>query len=364
MKLGRRSAWRGAFPRAREPAATATQQRRKFSSRRFHCAFGLLLLAYDPTQSALHPGGVQSARIAALWWTFFWALLVVFILVMIFLFIGLWRRRLTNEGESPIIKPGEERGLTRFVTVAVVLTVLTLFALLGRDFVTGNQIFALSDAGALEIKLTGHQWWWEVQYQDPQPSNIVTTANEIHIPIGRVVKFDLASTDVIHSFWVPNLHGKKDLVPGHPTTVLLRADEAGEYHGQCAEFCGYQHAHMRLLIVAEQPERFQAWLAAQRQDSPPPSNASARLGRQVFLTSQCVMCHTIGGTRAFATLGPNLSHLGSRQTLAAGSFPNTRGYLAGWIVNPQNLKPGAMMPPNLLAPDSLNALIDYLEALK
>lgn len=330
-----------------------------------HWPAALHLFAYDATQSALNPGGAQATRIAHLWWIFFWVLLVIFALVLLFLLSALLRRRVVNEGLEPVIDPPkEEPGLTAVVSTAVVLTVLVLFALLVRDFFTGNKIYSLSDAGAVGIKLTGHQWWWEVQYQDPEPSRIVTTANEIHIPIGRVVKFELASTDVIHSFWVPNLHGKRDLVPGHPTTVLLKADRAGEYRGQCAEFCGFQHAHMRLLIVAEKPERFEAWLDAQRQDSPAPATESARLGHDVFVSSQCVMCHTIAGTGARATLGPDLSHIGSRITLATGSFPNTRGYLAGWIANPQSLKPGVLMPPNELAPDALNALVDYLESLK
>jgi cytochrome c oxidase subunit II len=241
---------------------------------------------------------------------------------------------------------------------------MDLFVLLIRDFLVGNKIYALSDSDALAIKLVGHQWWWEAQYSDPEPSRIVTTANELHIPVGKVVKFELQSTDVIHSLWVPNLHGKRDLVPGHPTTVLLRADREGEYHGQCAEFCGYQHAHMRILIVADEPPKFEKWLDTQRQDARSPATPIAKSGRDVFLTSQCVMCHNIAGTDARATLGPDLSHIGSHKTLAAGSFTNTPEVLAKWISDPQKMKPGVLMPPNELSADALNALVAYLESLK
>lgn len=324
----------------------------------------LSLLAFDSTQSALNPGGSQAKDSAQLWWLFFWVLLAILVIVLLLLLVAFIRRGRNEEEPFQRPAPEGERRITSIVTGAVVLTILILFFLLVRDFFAGNKVNGLSEKDALEIKLTGHQWWWEVQYVDPLPSNMITTANEIHIPIGRVVKFDLSSVDVIHSFWVPNLRGKRDLIPGHPTTALLRADKAGEYHGQCAEFFGYQHAHMRMLIVAQPPKEFAAWLDAQRNDAPPPATPSARLGQQVFLSSQCVMCHAIAGTNARATTGPDLSHIGSHKTLAAGSFPNTRGYLAGWIANPQSMKPGVLMPPNALAPEQLNALIDYLEGLK
>jgi cytochrome c oxidase subunit 2 len=239
-----------------------------------------------------------------------------------------------------------------------------LFALLVVDFFTGNLIYATPDPNALGIKITGHQWWWQVEYQDPQPSEIVVTANEIHVPVGKPVKFELQSTDVIHSFWVPNMHGKKDLVPGHPTTTWFTAKRAGEFRGQCAEYCGEQHAHMRLVFVAEPPAEFDHWLAAQKKSAPEPSTESERRGRDVFISTQCVMCHSIQGTNARATLGPDLTHMASRKMLAAGELPNTRGYLAGWILNPQVFKPGNRMPPNQLSPDDLNALVDYLESLK
>ncbi|HEX5490097.1 MAG TPA: cytochrome c oxidase subunit II [Candidatus Udaeobacter sp.] len=320
-------------------------------------------------QSALNPAASESAHIAHLWWIFFWVTLVIFALVAVFLFIAILRnlRRVPDDPERAIIpEPAQatESRATKVVSALVVITVLILFALLIGDFFTGNAIYATPDPKALAIKVTGHQWWWEVQYQDPQPSEIVTTANEIHVPVGKAVKLELQSTDVIHSFWVPNINGKKDLVPGHPTTTWFTARRAGEFRGQCAEYCGEQHAHMRMVFVAEPPDAFSNWLSAQKKPAPEPSSDSQRRGREVFLASQCVMCHTIQGTKARATLGPDLTHIGARKMIAAGELPNTRGYLAGWILNAPALKPGVRMPPNQMSADDLNALLDYLESLK
>jgi cytochrome c oxidase subunit II len=320
-------------------------------------------------QSALNPAASESAHIVHLWWIFFWVTLVIFALVAIFLFLALLRnvRRVADDPQEAIVpEPPQtaENRATRVVSALVALTVLILFALLIGDFFTGNAIYATPDPNALAIKITGHQWWWEVEYKDPQPSEIMTTANEIHVPVGKAVKLELQSSDVIHSFWVPNIHGKKDLVPGHPTTTWFTARRAGEFRGQCAEYCGEQHAHMRLVFVAEPPEAFSSWLAAQKKSAAEPGSDSERRGRDVFLASQCAMCHTIQGTTARATLGPDLTHIAARKMIAAGELPNTRGYLAGWILNASVLKPGVRMPPNQLASDELNSLLDYLESLK
>ena len=214
------------------------------------------------------------------------------------------------------------------------------------------------------IQVIGHQWWWEVIYQDQTPSNIVTTANEIHIPVGRPIKIELKSGDVIHSFWIPNLHGKKDAFPDHDSAIWLRADKEGTYDGQCAEFCGYQHAQMRLQVIAESEEKFQQWLKNARKNAPDPQTEAQKRGQQVFLGTTCVMCHTIQGTNAGARLGPNLTHVAGRKRIAAGTLPNTAGHLAGWIVDPQKIKPGVRMPQNPLDPQDLLALLEYIESLK
>jgi cytochrome c oxidase subunit 2 len=174
----------------------------------------------------------------------------------------------------------------------------------------------------------------------------------------------MSSADVIHSFWVPNLMGKKDLIPGKYSTLMFQADKPGTYRGQCAEYCGLQHAHMALIVVAEAPEQYYAWRESQIRPASEPATDSEKRGQQVFLTSPCIMCHTIRPTQAGSLIGPDLTHVGSRQTIAAGTLPNTRGHLSGWIVDSQSVKPGNKMPPNSLNPEDLQALLDYLQSLK
>jgi cytochrome c oxidase subunit 2 len=203
-----------------------------------------------------------------------------------------------------------------------------------------------------------------VQYRDSLPQNWVTTANEIHIPVGRPVAFELVSTDVIHSFWTPNLSPKRDQIPGDENSLWFQADSAGVYRGMCAEFCGHQHAKMAFLVVAEPPGQFAAWLAGQRDTALTPTASLTRRGKDVFLSSSCVMCHAISGTPAGSRVGPDLTHVASRRTLAAGTLPNTRGNLTGWIVDPQVIKPGVKMPPSQFSGPDLTALVAYLETLK
>jgi cytochrome c oxidase subunit 2 len=192
----------------------------------------------------------------------------------------------------------------------------------------------------------------------------VRTANEIHVPVGRPVAIDLKSRDVIHSFWVPNLHGKMDAIPGRVTNTWLQADSPGVWRGQCAEFCGLQHAHMALTVVAHPAHEFEQWLSAQREPATQPTEEIALRGQQVFLSGPCMMCHTIRGTPALSAFGPDLTHVASRRTLAAGTIPNTRGHLAGWILDPQVIKPGTRMPPTALGSEDLQALLAYLERLR
>jgi cytochrome c oxidase subunit 2 len=328
-----------------------------------------LLLAITDLQSALNPAGSQAAHISQQWWFFLCVLTGIFVLVALFLFLAISRRRpperdVSLEGLLPPDQKGDNR-MSRFVIGCVMASVVMLFGLLFSDVLTGRAVYALaSDPNALIIKVTGRQWWWEVQYDDPQPANVLTTANEIHVPIGRTVKIDLRSLDVIHSFWVPNMHGKKDLIPGHPTSTWLRADREGRFRGQCAEFCGYQHAHMRLDFVAETPEKFEAWIASKRANGTEPANESQQRGQQVFLQNQCITCHAIQGTNARGTVGPDLTHFGSRTLIAAGALPNTPGDLSAWIANPQDTKPGVKMPASNFSPGDLNALVEYLESLK
>lgn len=316
-------------------------------------------------QSVLHPAGPFAHAIGGLWWWMLGVAAVVYVIVLVaFAYAALRRRHAVLGPEGVAILPeGAHRAMQRGVSGALFVTLLVLFAFLFYDFGVGRAL-AEHPGKALTVDVIGHQWWWEVVYDDPDPSRILHTANEIHIPVGVPVQLVLSSVDVIHSFWAPNLNGKRDLVPGYTTSTWIQADTAGIYRGQCAEFCGYQHANMALDIVAEPRSRFEAWLAAQRVPAPPPTDSLALQGQKVFLAGPCSNCHTIAGTSANGTIGPDLSHIGSRLTLAAGTLPNTRGNLAGWIVDPQSIKPGANMPSNQLEPQDLQALIQYLESLR
>jgi cytochrome c oxidase subunit II len=327
------------------------------------------ILSLAPGQSVLDAAGPQAGRIGWLWWLMFGVLTAVYVVVMAFVIAGAFRRRRPYSGEAadaPDVRPeaGGERRMTRAVQGAVALTVLILLVLLGASYSTGRAVFSDAPEWTLAVQVTGHQWWWEVEYEGSNPSENLTTANEIHIPTGRPVLFKLTSNDVIHSFWVPNLHGKTDLIPGHTTTTWLKADRPGKYRGQCAEFCGYQHAHMAFVVVAEPEEDFMRWYAAQLKPAAEPTTPERARGRDVFLSSPCVTCHRIQGTEANGTVGPDLTHVGSRESIAAATLPNTRGHLGGWVLDPQKTKPGAKMPQNNLEPEDLKALLDYLESLK
>jgi cytochrome c oxidase subunit 2 len=324
------------------------------------------MLALPGAHGVLTPAGPQAAAIARLWWVMLVTVSAVFTIVVVCLAVAVARGSVRQrQHASPRAAPApSESTLTCAVAAAVALTVVTLFVLLIVSIQTGRAVASVGAASAVSIAVTGHQWWWEIEYEDATPSRRLTTANEIHIPTGRPVVFKVTSHDVIHSFWVPNLHGKRDLVPGILNTIWLQADQPGVYRGQCAEFCGRQHAHMAFEVVAEPDVQFERWLDAQRALAREPLNDAETRGRAVFLNRQCSSCHSIRGTPAFGRVGPDLTHLASRGTLAAGTLPNTRGHLAGWIVDPQTIKPGNQMPPNVLAADDLQDLLAYLEQLK
>ena len=341
-------------------------------------ATAALLVVQDPgwggRMVATAPAGVQAERIHTLGLGLAVVAAVVTVVVGAAAWWGALRRRHATvavrdarHGARPLSddERRQERRAARWVGGAIGATIVTLAAVVVVDFGTGRAIASMPDAEqALNVEVVGHQWWWEVRYGDPQPSRRLTTANEIHVPVGRPVLLKLTSRDVIHSFWAPNLHGKKDLVPGHSSFTWFRADTAGTYRGQCAEYCGHQHAKMSFVIVAQPPAEFDAWYEGQLRPAATPADSLRRTGEQLFLTKGCVLCHTVRGTPAGGRLGPELTHLASRGTIAAGTLPNTRGHLAGWIVDPQRIKPGVRMPANQLEPKELDALLAYLEGLR
>jgi cytochrome c oxidase subunit 2 len=321
----------------------------------------LQAVQFPGAHSALAPAGTMARIIdLRLWDPMYATAIVVYVLVVAALLRAAFRRQRPEDPAAP----RTERSLTRSVAIATAITVAVLFVFLVLDISVGRAPTASPGPGALSVLVTGHQWWWEVPYPDSVPNNWVTAANEIHVPVGRPVVIELRSTDVIHSFWPPNLSPKRDLIPGYANSLWFRADTPGVYRAQCAEFCGHQHAKMALLVVAEPRDSFARWLVRQRDTAHTPAGSLALRGQEVFLGSSCVMCHAIAGTPAGSRVGPDLTHLASRQTLAAGTLPNTRGNLAGWIVDPQRIKPGVRMPPNQLSPTDLNALLAYLETLR
>ena len=318
-------------------------------------------------RSVLDPAGPQAAHIAALWWWMLWIFSAIFLLVITALVIAIFQARVRGTvmpTAEAAPQPARERRIGWMVASCVGLTVVVLLIFLAVNVITGHKLALLAADNAVTIQLTGYRWWWKVQYPDPIPARHVITANEIHIPVGRPVLINTDSQDVIHSFWMPSLHGKRDLVPGNPSAIWIQADRPGRFEGQCAEFCGLQHAHMRLLVIAEPEEQYQAWLDAQRQAAVAPSDPIAQRGLHVFETGPCALCHSVRGTEASGQVAPDLTHFASRATIAAGTLPNTPGHLAAWIVDPQHIKPGNAMPPNSLSPEDLQALLAYLGGLQ
>ena len=280
----------------------------------------------------------------------------IFVVVQVLLLVAVFRFR----ERDPRAIPRQVRGSALFELAWTLIpaVILTFIA-----FPTVAAIFRTQAAppkGALRVKVIGHQWWWEFQY----PELGVLTASDLHIPAGRPVSLEIASTDVIHSFWVPQLGGKRDAIPGSVTRIVLTADAPGEYYGQCAEFCGASHANMRHRAVVDLPEVFAAWVAKQKEPAlTPPGGSPAAAGLQVYLTGTCIGCHTVRGVSA-GGIGPDLTHFGSRRTIAGGILPNTPENLARWVRHAPALKPGALMPDQKLSDPEVTALVAYLQSLR
>jgi cytochrome c oxidase subunit II len=308
-------------------------------------------------QSALDTAGPLAGHIAQLFWIFVGVAAVVYVVVLGFLVHALRRRR--EEGQAP----ADTRRALRMVGAAVGLTAVILVGLTLADFFAGRAL-ARPPGDVMRVRITAHQWWWEVEYLEVVPADRIRTANELHIPVGRPVALELISDDVIHSFWVPSLNGKRDLIPGYANNLQLVASRPGVYKGECAEFCGYQHAHMSITVHAHAPEEFTHWQSAQRRTPPDPVDPRQLRGREVFLSSTCPQCHMVQGTDAAAMLGPDLTHVASRTQLAAGTLPNTPEALASWIRNPQQFKPGTRMPASQLSGEDLAALVAWLGSLR
>lgn len=308
----------------------------------------------DSAPSPANPSSPRAEQLNQLWWILFALATAIFLIVVVILLVGAHRAPGQEEQErdhpfgTPLLWIG---GIT---VPAIVLGFIFLIST--RDLVA----VAHPAPPELTIEVTGYQWWWNVRY----PQQGFTTANEIHIPAGRQVAVKLSANDVIHDFWVPQLQGKLDAIPGETNTLTLETAKPGTYRGECLVFCGLQHANMNFTVIVDPPAQFDAWVAEQQQPAGQPANAAAAKGAQVFASSSCVYCHAISGTSASAHVGPDLSHFGSRQQIGAGVLPNTPAALRAWIANPQASKPGALMPAQQLSDVELNALVSYLESLK
>jgi cytochrome c oxidase subunit 2 len=310
-------------------------------------------------QSMFNPQGPAAHRIADLGSLMIALCLVVYIVVLAASAWALLRQRqVSDDAEQTTARLGAIVAAAVAVTAAILVTLTAVSAAAGRGLTSP------ASHDAITVDVIGHQWWWDFQYRSDRPQEFVSTPNELHIPVGVPVVLRAQSRDVIHSFWVPNLQGKRDLIPGQITTTWIQADRAGTYRGQCAEFCGHQHAKMALVVVAEPMDQFQQWLRRQRQSASEPPAADERRGHDVFLRSTCVTCHTIRGTDAGAHVGPELTHVGSRQTIAAGTLPNSLEHVRTWVADPPSIKPGTRMPPHGLSPDDLDAVVAYLRSLQ
>jgi cytochrome c oxidase subunit 2 len=307
--------------------------------------------------------GPRADPATALTWGLTALSLFVVVVVTLLVVVGvvMRRRRGIGAAAAPIEQHGN--GLA-WITIGLALTLVALAATLIWTTAALAAIDSPARQAAITIEVTGHEWWWEVRYLGAGPAgDSFTTANEIHIPVGAPVKVWLKGADVIHAFWIPALTGKTETIPGRTNLTWLQADRAGVYRGQCAQYCGLQHAHMAVYVIAEPPAVFDTWRRAQMADTPPAVSPEISAGQAVF-QARCAECHAVRGTSAAGAKGPDLTHLMSRQTLAAGAVLNTTGGLSGWIANPQALKPGAKMPATYLSGPQLVELRAYLEALR
>jgi len=307
-------------------------------------------------QSVFAPRSDFSRDLDGLYKEIFWWAVAVFVIVETLLLIAIARYRARHGAAEPKPVHGHTALEIGWTLAPALILVFIAVPTMRTIFATAGQ----APEGALRVQVIGHQWWWEYRY----PTLNISAYNELHIPVGTPIQVEMTSADVIHSFWVPRLGGKRDLIQGRTNRIAFRADSTGEYWGQCAEFCGESHANMRLRVMVQTDSVFQRWVDQQRAaPAAPPKGSPAEAGMQVFRRSACIGCHTIAGV-AQGKVGPDLSHVGSRATIAGALLPNTTETLRRWIMNAPLLKPGALMPPQNPSPPDLDALIAYLQSLK
>jgi cytochrome c oxidase subunit 2 len=306
----------------------------------------------DP-QTILDGGGTESHRVASLWWLMFGLAAAVYIVVGGLVVVAILRGRRTGD-------PDTESEGNGFIWTGGIAMPVVILAVLGVVTVTTTRAVRQEDPGELRVDVAGEQWWWDVDYPDAG----VRTANEVHVPVGTVVDVELRSDNVIHSFWVPALAGKVDLIPGQTNHLRFTAREPGTYRGRCAEFCGLQHAHMDFVVIAQPRQDFDRWLARRTSGAGvTPTDEAAAQGQRVFEREACAGCHQIAGTEADGTQGPDLTDFGTRQRIGAGVLDNTPDDLRRWITDPQGVKPGNLMPRVPLSDEEVDEIVAYLESL-
>jgi len=322
--------------------------------------------SYQHYQSAFGNAGADDHHFLVLFAIFLTICTIMYVAVIAFLIAGILRRR--RAGDANVVESGrhhQSHPLMRTGLIAWGTIVTTgLVALAIASFFTDRSIAGTAAHEKLSITVTGNQWWWDIQYNAADSSKIIRTANEIHLPVGVPVRIYLKSNDVIHSFWVPSLAGKQDLIPGRENDITIVPRKVGLYRGQCAEFCGTQHAKMALVVQVEPYSDFIKWWERQLQPAAAPATPLAKAGYDFVTSRNCGACHAIAGTPASGTVGPDLTHFASRRTIAAGSMPMGEGNLYGWIADPQSIKPGTKMPTIGLEPNELHSVVAYLETLK
>lgn len=322
--------------------------------------------SYQHYQSDFGNAAVEDHQFLTLFWIFIVVCLVMYLLVIGFMVAGIARRR--RAGEANVVESGRHHethpALRATLTGWGALIGVGLALLAVASFVADRSMAQAATGEKLAITVTANQWWWDIVYRSDDVSKTLHTANELHLPVGVATHIYLNSADVIHSFWVPALGGKQDLIPGRENDITVVPNKIGIYRGQCAEYCGTQHAHMAMVVVVEPYADFIKWWDHQLQPAPAPTNPLTLAGYQYVTSGPCSACHNIGGTPASGQVAPDLTHLASRKSLAAGTLPMNTGNLYGWVEDPQSLKPGVRMPTIGMEPQQLHAVVAYLETLK
>jgi cytochrome c oxidase subunit II len=310
--------------------------------------------AVDTPPSILDAHGSEAHHLANVWWIMLGIAAFVYLVVGGFIVLASLRGRRREPAEGP------SRHDQYFIWIGgvIVPTVILMFV----AFLTVHTGAALRapEKNPLRVHVVGKEWWWAVEY----PGTSVVTANEIHVPVGQPLEIQVDADDVVHSFWVPQLAGKLDAIPGQHNILRFTVRQAGVYRGECAEFCGLQHAHMNFRVIAESPGDFTKWLLHEQQVTPIPSSELAARGQLAFNTSACAGCHAVRATDARSNVGPDLTDVAARARLGAETVDNTPENLRRWIADPAQFKPGVRMPPAIISPDDLDAIVAYLEGLR